>query len=319
MISRRGGAAPVLMLVLLMFAVALGWVARERQQAVAAQQEAIPPARVLVRTGAVPRAVRESSGVAVSRTHPGVLWTHNDSGGDAELFAIDLAGEVLGRVELDGAGARDWEDIALGPCPASWEEPASCLYVADTGDNAGVRRDVTLYVLPEPAPDAREVKPRAELDFTYDTGPDDAEAVAVTAEGDLIVVTKGRHGHVTLYELGHEALDEALGQKGRVTLGPGQRLPIEPDRRLQRLVTGAAISAGGRLAVRTYPEVYFFDRTDAGWTLAGACSFWNRNMTGEAIDFLDEHQMVVTGEWVRSRPGDIFRVRCDAEDGGQER
>jgi hypothetical protein len=37
--------------------------------------------------------VTESSGVAASRRHPGILWTHNDAGDDAVLYATNLGGE----------------------------------------------------------------------------------------------------------------------------------------------------------------------------------------------------------------------------------
>src|SRR5688500_12085038 len=38
-------------------------------------------------TAAAP-ALTEVSGVAASRTQDGLLWAHNDSGGDAEVFAV---------------------------------------------------------------------------------------------------------------------------------------------------------------------------------------------------------------------------------------
>ena len=86
----------------------------------------------VARTGTLhsPR-VTESSGVAASRAHPGVLWTHNDSGDDAYVYATDLAGADRGLVRIRGARAVDWEDIALGPCPT---RRGACLYIADTGD-----------------------------------------------------------------------------------------------------------------------------------------------------------------------------------------
>jgi hypothetical protein len=59
----------------------------------------------------------ESSGVAASRTHAGILWTHNDSGDGPNLYATDLHGTDRGAVRVPGAAAVDWEDIALGPCP----------------------------------------------------------------------------------------------------------------------------------------------------------------------------------------------------------
>ena len=78
------------------------------------------------RTGFVPRAIGESSGVAVSRTYPGVLWTHNDSGDDAVLYAIDMAGNLIGRFPVSGARNRDWEDIDLGPCQVRSPSSARC-------------------------------------------------------------------------------------------------------------------------------------------------------------------------------------------------
>src|SRR5439155_9691664 len=52
--------------------------------------------------------VKESSGIAASRAHPGVLWTHNDSRDDAYVYATDLAGADRGVVRIRGARAVDW-------------------------------------------------------------------------------------------------------------------------------------------------------------------------------------------------------------------
>jgi hypothetical protein len=49
-----------------------------------------------------PRVV-ESSGVAVSRAYPDVLWTHNDSGDGPYLYATDLHGKDRGAVQVSGA------------------------------------------------------------------------------------------------------------------------------------------------------------------------------------------------------------------------
>ena len=55
--------------------------------------------------------VPETSGLAVSRRTPGLLWTHNDSGNEAVLFAIDASGTDRGRVRLP-IRTRDWEDVS---------------------------------------------------------------------------------------------------------------------------------------------------------------------------------------------------------------
>ncbi len=276
-------------------------------------QEPLPPALVLVLSGFLTDRLRETSGIAVSPTHPGVLWSHNDSGGRARLFAINVAGENLGRVDVEGAGFVDWEAISSGPCPQSWE-PQSCLYIGDIGDNASRRRDVTLYVIPEPGPGDPDVEVGGQFDFTYEGGPDDAEALAVDGSGNMVVVTKGRSGSVQLYELPRAELETALRSDQRVVLAHPQQLPIRPDRRARRLVTGAAFSPAGTLAVRTYLEVLMFERHEGRWRQVGGCHFWDRNPSGEAIDFLDADEMVLTGEATRQDPALIMRARCGSPD-----
>ena len=76
----------------------------------------------------------EASGLVASRDRDGVLWSHNDSGGKAELFALGLDGSDLGRLELTGAQAVDWEDIALLP---GVDGSSDLLFAADIGDNFG--------------------------------------------------------------------------------------------------------------------------------------------------------------------------------------
>ena len=47
----------------------------------------------------------------------GILWTHNDAGGENRIFAIDSNGISRGTYYLNGIENRDWEDIAVGPGP----------------------------------------------------------------------------------------------------------------------------------------------------------------------------------------------------------
>ena len=78
-------------------------------------------------TGYFPADVlRESSGIAVSRTTPGLLWTHNDSGDRAMIYATNFEGAILAGSRVRGAEARDWEDISVGPCPKDSED-GSCI------------------------------------------------------------------------------------------------------------------------------------------------------------------------------------------------
>jgi hypothetical protein len=132
----------------------------------------------------------EISGVAASRSRPGVLWAHNDSGGAAAVTAIGAEGTDLGTWTLDGVSALDWEDIALGPGP----DPAlDYLYIGDIGDNLAFRPDIMVYRVPEPTEEGDGViTDVTRLRLVYPEPGVDAEALAVDpVTGDLLVVSKG--------------------------------------------------------------------------------------------------------------------------------
>lgn len=78
--------------------------------------------------------VKETSGLA--RTGD-IWWTMNDSGDKATIYGLsDQTGEVVKRLRLKGANNLDWEDMA---------QDAEHLYVADTGNNAGKRKILSIY------------------------------------------------------------------------------------------------------------------------------------------------------------------------------
>ena len=142
----------------------------------------------------LPDGLEETSGVAISRVHDGILWTHNDSGGDPEVVAVRANGQLVGRVQVEGARARDWEDLALGPCPSGM-----CLHVADTGDGTARRQEIGIYRFPEPEPADELSHPAEYFPARYPDGPRDAEALFVTGEGEFYLVSKGWAGPTELY------------------------------------------------------------------------------------------------------------------------
>ncbi len=131
------------------------------------------------------REVPEASGLAVSRRHPGIIWSHNDSGNRTELFAVDATGTLRGRVRVP-ITTRDWEDISAARCPAG-----HCLYIADIGDNRLRRRDIQIYRVPEPSLDAAETGAPDVFNATYADGPHNAESLFVVGDS-LFIVTRDR-------------------------------------------------------------------------------------------------------------------------------
>lgn len=136
--------------------------------------------------------LREASGLALSTRTPDIVWSHNDSGYGAYVFAFTVQGEPRGQYLLDKAGSSDWEDMAA----FRWQEQ-SWLLVADTGDNKSKKPFYTLYLAKEPeliADRSVRVKPLRDIRaarIRYPTGPADTEAVAVDpTEQRVYLLTK---------------------------------------------------------------------------------------------------------------------------------
>jgi len=143
-------------------------------------------------------AVTESSGLAFSNLSDDRLWTHNDSGDTARLFAFDRSGKTTGGCELVGVDAIDFEDMA-----SFVQDSLPRLVVADVGDNRSVRPFVSLYFFDEPSPDQQtSVTQWTRIDVRYADGPRDCEAIAVDAQrGIVTLVTKSFLPVATVYEL----------------------------------------------------------------------------------------------------------------------
>ncbi len=186
--------------------------------------------------------IPETSSLAISRRNPGLLWSHNDSGNGAVLFALDAGGAVRGRVRVP-VNTRDWEDISAARCPQG-----DCLYMADIGDNGRKRRQVTIYRVPEPAPGDTETAPPEVFNATYVDGPHNAEALFVV-DADLFIVTKDRAGFV---------------YRATITATASRQLTFQRVGQLGiAMVTDAETSRDGTsVVVRTSDEVVLFRTAD---------------------------------------------------------
>jgi len=147
--------------------------------------------------------IYESSGLACGRRNRNVFWTHNDSGGGRYIFAFNSKGEDLATYRLQGAINRDWEDMAS--CTL---DGRSFLLIGDIGDNSEWRDDCTIYVVPEPpvSPKKRgvqgEVRVAMAIDFRYEDGPHNCEALAIDpTTRTILIVTKSPRAKCRVYAL----------------------------------------------------------------------------------------------------------------------
>ena len=272
------------------------------------QATAEPPAVPQCSVAAAPVEVAElpeGSGLAASRLHPGRFWSHNDSGGTM-LFALDANGAVTGRVQLSGAGVKDWEAIAAGPCPTG-----SCVYVADIGDNDARRTSVTIYRVPEPAAGSTTAKVDGVFHASYPDGPHDAEAILVTPEGRLHIVTKGETGPVSIYRFPADLRTDSTMPLERVGNPREAKAPAAEDR-----VTDGAVSPDGQWAVLRTSDALIFYRTadllSGQWREAGRATLGSLGEPqGEGVTFGPDGALFLMGEGgSKKMPGTFARLSC---------
>jgi hypothetical protein len=91
-----------------------------------------------VKTGTLPKKIKESSGLEQTGT-PGVFFTHNDAGNAAELYKINAKGQLLATLPVAGAENIDWEDIT--------RDSQGNIYIGDTGNNDNKRKRLRIYKL----------------------------------------------------------------------------------------------------------------------------------------------------------------------------
>jgi hypothetical protein len=196
-----------------------------------------------------PKDLKESSGLAASRRNPGVFYTHNDSGGDATIFAVREDGSLAARFRL-GVPNTDWEDVAT--------DDTGNLYVADTGNNQGERKSVAVHRVREPALPAHtgggkgkeNDGEKLDVDRTwhprFDKSPPDCEALFIH-RGHAYLISKVKSGPPVMFRFPLAAEDDPAAQR----VG---ELPLD------RPVTAADLSADGkRLAVLTRGQLALFD------------------------------------------------------------
>lgn len=195
----------------------------------------------------------EASGLAHSRSNPLYLWSHNDSGGDPLLYLMTEAGADSGRFVLDGAQNIDWEDMTIGTGPTP---NINYLYAGDIGDNRAARSSLTIYRVEEPDLTVTDIPATSTLmnvesiDYVYEDGPRDAEALMVDPNTNDIYVVSKREASVILYVLPFPQQTAQMDTAERVTVLPFTQ------------ITAADISpSGNEVLIKNYLNVYYWTKT----------------------------------------------------------
>lgn len=191
--------------------------------------------------------LKESSGLAASVRNAGLLWTHNDSGNDANIFLIDENLRIKLTVTLEGIENRDWEDIAVGPGPDSTK---TYVYVGDIGDNDSAYPEKLIYRFAEPTVGPDQNISISEFDtfrFKLEDGSKDTESLLIDhTTKNLYVVSKREHP-VWVYEI-----VQPQNTTETITAKKVMSLPFK------EIVAGDCFSKNGDILMKNYNNIYYW-------------------------------------------------------------
>ena len=240
--------------------------------------------------------INESSAIVKSRVWDDVYWTLNDSGNKNRMFPFNRNGEMYraewynedqGGVYLAGTLNIDWEEMAV--------DNYDNIYVCDCGNNSNARKDLCIYQLKDPLPQATgSVNYFQKFHFYYPEQSEfppeannwDCEAV-FWANEKLYLLTKHRaDSHTKLYRFDN--------------LDPLKNNPVTylSTFDIQGMVTSAdATTDGKKLAVLTYNNVWVFEVEEGDDYFNGSIKWLPISAKQcEAICFDDDENLIITNE-----------------------
>ena len=243
----------------------------------------------------LPTVINETSGLTQLND---TLWTHNDSGNDAALYAISTKGKLLAKKKLHNHSNIDWEDITTAN---------GKLIVADMGNNFGTRKN--LYLL-EVAVTNDGAEVLDSIPFYYpeqqnfgfqQASPFDAEGL-IFIENQLLVFTKNRSAKTTeLYLVSKEiTAAKKIGSLpvGALVTGADYHQSSETlvltahlnnERQLLFVINDFSLSANSNFSINKY-ELNF------------------KRAQIEAISIIDKKTVWITSERTRKSPAFLAKI-----------
>ncbi len=194
--------------------------------------------------------IKESSGITVSKCQTDIIWTHNDSGDGAFIYALNSKGKHLGTWQVQNARNFDWEDVA-----SAKDSFGKCyIYIGEIGNTKdNEREEHKIYRVAEPAvaasdsnftsKNAPQTAAAEFLTFNYPDSRQDAETLLVhPLTGDIYVLTKQREKPSGVYKL-KPVFNESLTVKAEKI--SDITVPAVPN----GLLTGGEISPDGKRVI----------------------------------------------------------------------
>ena len=239
-----------------------------------------------------------------------VYWSVNDSNNAPALIAFGKDGKIIvpdilpeggyKGIKVKGAKNNDWEALAA--------DDKGNIIICDAGNNKNNRKDLAVYIVPEPDPYKETATRKAKkVRFEY---PDQTafppKKMEMNFDSEACFYSKGR-----LYLLTKHRGDTKtkLYVFPSLDFGKKQVLKLLGSAEIGGMATDAAISPSGKkLAVLTYYGAFLFKK-----------SRWKKSFISgkkmnlpfsakqcEGITFDDEETIIISNE-----QGELFRIRTE--------
>ena len=158
------------------------------------------------------------------------IWTHNDSGGPARIFALDtIESKVIKRLDLSGIHNDDWEDIT---------QDDNFLYIGNFGNNAGTRKRLQIYRLNKEALLQNDVKIDS-ISFVWPEINDFGKQTQLNFDCEAMVIMND-----SLFLFTKEWKERRCSRIFKIPASPGNHIAgYVATLKTRLLVTGASYSA----------------------------------------------------------------------------
>lgn len=231
----------------------------------------------IVKEGKLPICINENSGL-VKAWQDGYYWTHNDGGGNPELYMLNAKGQLFDTLEVKNAINVDWEDLA--------KDSKGSLYIGDFGNNSNKRENLSIYKRSSSTVEKINFK---YLDQTFEK--DEARVFDCEAffwfNNSLYLFTKSWEKGKKLTKI----------YKVPDVVGDYSVPPIDQTI-LKTPVTGADVSPdGSKFALITYGKIFIYgiENQAINFKKPIKCIKIGKNQT-EAIVFENNNKIVFTNE-----------------------
>lgn len=262
---------------------------------------AIPVVHDLARTDLL-----EISGVAASRTNPGILYIHNDSGNPNQVYLTNGNGDNQGTLTLTPVGNRDWEDIAVGPGPVPGK---NYVYVGDIGDNDSKYPSVLIYRFPEPdltgktLPVTMNIDSLDIIELKYPDGPRNAETLMVDPLTKDIYIASKESNISKIY----------VARYPQSTKAPTVMTPVVQVY-MDKATAGDISPDGTEILLRSNQLIWYW-KLPAGTSVSAGlltapqvAPYANNEPQGEGICFAADDSGYYTDTEIRDHPGHLATI-----------